>query len=111
MLTQKSLNALLKQVIKELLEQEIAPSKIILFGSYVIGKVHAYSDVDIAVWSEKFTGEAMKDFDIVREVAKSHRKVSFKLYPSYATPANYDPFIEIIETTGICIYEQEKQTR
>jgi predicted nucleotidyltransferase len=70
MLTRKSLNDLLQQVTKELIQNGIAPSKIILFGSYAKGNVHAYSNIDTAVWSEKFTGNSMEDFDIIRQIAK-----------------------------------------
>jgi predicted nucleotidyltransferase len=82
-----------------------------LFGSYANGGVHAYSDVDVALWSEQFDGDPVKDFEQVLPVVRKHPKISFKLYPAYATASAYDPFIEIIEQTGTCIYEQEKQTR
>ncbi len=111
MLTRKALNNLLSEVTEELIALSITPNKIVLFGSYANGGVHAYSDVDVALWSEKFTGEAMEDFEIVRPIVRKHREISFKLYPACATASNYDPFIEIIEQTGTCIYEQEKQTR
>jgi predicted nucleotidyltransferase len=111
MLTRKSLNILLNEVTEELIQLGITPNKMILFGSYANGGVHAYSDVDIALWSEKFTGEPLEDFDHARPIVRKHREISFKLYPAYATALNYDPFIEIIEQTGICVYDQEKQTR
>ncbi len=111
MLTRKSLSKLLNLVTEELIQLDITPNKIILFGSYAKGSVHAYSDVDVALWSEKFTGDPVKDFEQVHAVVRNNRKISFKLYPAYATASNYDPFIKIIEQTGICIYEQEKQTR
>lgn len=110
MFTRKALNNLLADVIKELIQQDAAPRRIILFGSYAKGNVHAYSDVDVAVWSERFTGNPIEDFEIVLPIVKKYPHVSFKLYPAGATAYNYDPFIEIIEQTGICIYEQEKQT-
>ncbi|MBA2760831.1 MAG: nucleotidyltransferase domain-containing protein [Segetibacter sp.] len=110
MLTRKSLNKLLDEVMEELIQLDITPNKMILFGSYATGGVHAYSDVDVALWSEKFTGEPLGDFDHVRPIVRKHHEISFKLYPAYATASEYDPFIEIIEQTGICIYEQEKQT-
>ncbi len=111
MLTRKSLNILLNEVTEELIELGITPNKMILFGSYAKGGVHSYSDVDVALWSEKFTGDPIKDFEYVHAVVRNNRKISFKLYPAYATASNHDPFIDIIEQTGICIYEQEKQTR
>ncbi len=111
MLTRKSLNKLLNEVTEELIELGITPNKMVLVSSYANGGVHGYSDVDVAVWSQKFTGEPLEDFEHVRPIVRKHHQISFKLYPTYATAYNYDPFIEIIEQTGICIYEQKKQTR
>ena len=107
MLTQKSLNDLLQSVRNDLLQNHIAPSKIILFGSYAKGGLHKYSDVDVAVWSNNFNGDPINDFEKVHPVIKKHRNVSFRLYPDYASAANFDPFIEIIEQTGIFVYEQK----
>lgn len=107
----KALDNLLQQVISDLIENNIAPHKIILFGSYNNGNVHKYSDVDIAVWSDRFSGNPLEDFNLVKAIAQKNRPVSFKLYPADATANNYDPFIEVIEQTGKTIYEQERQTR
>ena len=109
MFTRKALNSLLTCIHQELIQKGLEPTRIILFGSYAKGKVHAGSDIDVAVWSSQFSGGPMDDFEKVKSIAQKHRPVSFKLYPDYATSFNYDPFIAIIEQTGICIYEQEKQ--
>jgi len=37
------------------LRKEIPVSRVILFGSYAWGKPKAYSDIDLAVFSRKFT--------------------------------------------------------
>ncbi|MDQ3845668.1 MAG: nucleotidyltransferase domain-containing protein [Bacteroidota bacterium] len=100
---------MLDSVRQEMVEKGIVPIKMVLFGSYANGRVHAYSDVDVAVWSEQFSGESLEDFEKVKSIAQKYRPVSFKLFPADATSLNYDPFIEVIEKTGICIYEQEKQ--
>jgi predicted nucleotidyltransferase len=109
MLTQRSLKALLSAITTELKEGGFQPQKVVLFGSYANGNVHAYSDVDIALWCDRFSGDAMNDFELIRFITRKYPLVNFKLYPSYATAANFDPFIEIIEQTGTLIYEQEKQ--
>ncbi len=110
MFTRKPLDILLNEVTQELIQLGITPRKMMLFGSYANSGVHAYSDVDVALWSEQFDGDLVKDFELVLPVVRRHPKISFKLYPAYATSSDYDPFIEIIEQSGICIYEQEKQT-
>ena len=62
MFTRRALEILLNQINLELIELDLNPEKVILFGSYANGGIHTYSDVDIAVWSHKFTGEGLLDF-------------------------------------------------
>ena len=66
----------------------------------VYKRQHTYSDVDLAVWSKKFTGEGLIDFEIVRPLIKKYKNLDIKMYPSGATSENFDPFIDIIEKTG-----------
>jgi hypothetical protein len=63
--------------------------------------VHAYSDVDIAVWSAAFTGDYEEDFEKVRPVYRRFKGVDIKTYRVGATADNTDPLIEVIESTGI----------
>lgn len=76
----------------------------ILFGSYAKGKVHKYSDVDLAVWNEKFSGIGLEDFEQIKFIKRQYPIVNLKTYPSGATAENDDPFIEVIEKTGIQIF-------
>jgi len=52
------------------------------------------------VWSKKFTGEGLIDFEKVRPLIKKYKNLDIKMYPSGATSENFDPFIDIIEKTG-----------
>lgn len=108
MLTRKALNELIHAVHHDLLDNGMQPFKIVLFGSYAKGGVHNYSDVDLAVWSQAFTGNPFADEEKVAAISRKHPPVSFRLYPKSATASNFDPFIEIIERTGITYYEQKK---
>ncbi len=100
MLTRRALNILIENIVEDMFNLDIKPEKIILFGSYSNGGIHAYSDVDLAVWSKKFTGECLIDFEIVRPLIKKYKNLDIKMYPSGATSENFDPFIDIIEKTG-----------
>ena len=100
MLTRRALNILLENIVEDMFSFDIKPEKIILFGSYSRGGIHTYSDVDLAVWSKKFTGEGLIDFEIVRPLIKKYKNLDIKRYPSGATSENFDPFIDIIEKTG-----------
>ena len=41
----------------EAVVKELAPSAVILFGSYVNGVPHEYSDIDVGVIFDGFTGD------------------------------------------------------
>jgi predicted nucleotidyltransferase len=102
MFTKRALTSLLASFCKELGEKGFPPERLILFGSYAKGNVHAYSDVDVAVWSKEFSGE-FDDFEKAKPVLKNYPKIQAKLYPSFADETNFDPFIEEIKRTGIVI--------
>ena len=110
MFTKRALNTLLTAFWEELEAKGCQPEKLILFGSYAKGNVHAYSDVDVAVWSPLFTGE-FDDFEKALPVLRNYPKIQAKLYTAYADENNFDPFIEEIKRSGVVIYEQEKQKR
>lgn len=100
MLTRKALNTLLLNVWQEFSSLGYEPERMLLFGSYAAGNPHQYSDIDIAVWNSSFSGEGMVDFEKIRSVYRKHRGVDIKTYPSGAN-ADFDPFIDVIEKTGI----------
>lgn len=112
MLTAKSLNSHLQLLYNQLSTLGFKPDRMILFGSYASGKVHAYSDVDVAIWNKNFSGSPLSDMELIRPVIRNFRRFDIKFYPSGATADNFDPFISVIEKTGkeILFYEQEKQT-
>lgn len=103
MLTNRALNELLLSFQKDLSANGFLPEAIILYGSYAKGKVHKYSDIDVAIWSKSFTGEGLNDFEKAKPVLRNYPKVQAKLYPAYADENNFDPFIEVIKQTGIKI--------
>lgn len=56
MLTKRALSELLSTFQNDLSANGFPPDAKILYGSYAKGTVHKYSDVDVAVWSEAFSG-------------------------------------------------------
>lgn len=100
MLTRRALDRLLLDVVDQLIALDLKPEKVILFGSYANGRVHQYSDVDIAVWSPKFIGEGMIDFELVRPIIRKFRHLDIKMFPSCADAESF-PFISVIEKTGV----------
>jgi predicted nucleotidyltransferase len=100
MLTRRSLEVLLNDLMQEFFLLGLDPKKVILFGSYANGGVHMHSDIDIAIWSHKFIGEGMIDFEIIRPIIRKFKNLDIKMYPIGATADNFDPFIKVIESTG-----------
>ncbi|MDQ6609639.1 MAG: nucleotidyltransferase domain-containing protein [Bacteroidota bacterium] len=103
MLTKRALKSLLNAFQNDLLVNGLTPKKLLLFGSYAKGGVHAYSDVDVAVWSDQFTGDGMTDYEKAKPVLKKYPILQAKLYPDFADENNFDPFIGEIKRTGVII--------
>ncbi len=107
MFTRKVLNILLNAVYNELTALGLKPVRMILFGSYAKENVHEYSDVDLAIWHDRFTGVGLIDLELIRPILRKHRGLDIKMYPANATASNFDPFIDEIEHTGL-LWDEEK---
>ena len=62
----------IKEFVKELRHHNIRVVKVILYGSRVSGKVHEYSDIDVAIVSPDFGKDRYKEgaklFEIASEI-------------------------------------------
>lgn len=76
--------------------------KAVLFGSMVRGNIHDYSDIDLAVWCEKFEGNY---FDLIVKLAPLGRKFkNIEIHPFHPEDTSDNNFfIREIEKTGITI--------
>jgi predicted nucleotidyltransferase len=77
---------------------------VILYGSYAKGTQHEWSDIDVALVADEFTGFAFNDYDLFPYVGikKPYIRIEAKTYPTdYFNEG--DPFIEEITKTGIQI--------
>lgn len=81
-------------------------TKAILFGSYANGKIHEYSDIDLAIWLSDFPEKHWSDIRAITHLVGKYSPISPRFYPENETK-NEDPFIEVIEKTGKII-ELEK---
>ena len=57
----------INRFIAELELNNIPVQKAILFGSYANGTANEWSDVDLAIVSDRFTGNRMDDKDMIRK--------------------------------------------
>ena len=103
MLTRRKLFSLIDNFLIELKDLGYSPQKAILFGSYATGHPHNNSDVDLALWDEKFCGVNFIDFEpFVHLISKFH-PLQLHTFPAGETQDD-NPFIEEIAKTGIEIH-------
>lgn len=103
MFTRKSLKIIIQEFILELRSKGYNPSKVVLFGSYAKGSPHQHSDIDLAIWDEKFTGCIPLDIEsLLKMKVKFPTLLELHTYHSTETVES-DPFIGEIEKHGILI--------
>ncbi len=79
-----------------------SPTKAILFGSMAKGSMHEYSDIDLAIWDEKFLGSITIDSQPIRKLLVRYKIVEMHSFNT-KTDKNINPFVGIIEKEGIVI--------
>jgi predicted nucleotidyltransferase len=87
----------------ELVKKEVNASSVYLYGSYASGSYTEDSDIDIAVFSEKFSGDRIDD---TLRLMRLRRKVDKRIepHPFMKSEMNGDnPFVQEIVKTGIKI--------
>ena len=95
------ITAIIKRFIDELEKNNIPIKKAILFGSYVKGTYHDWSDIDLALVSDAFDGERFRDRNKIRRIKL---EISSDLEPLPYRPEDFtpdDPFIQKIIETGV----------
>jgi predicted nucleotidyltransferase len=95
---------LAKQIITNLIDDlrraGYNPTRVILFGSVAKGKAHALSDIDVAIWDERFTGCRPIDIESLVKILHRYPRVEVHTYPAEETRED-NPFIKEIEKKGI----------
>ena len=60
-----------RKFVKELKREKIRVNKVILYGSRVSGKVHEYSDIDVAIVSPDFGKDRYEEGERLFEIASA----------------------------------------
>jgi predicted nucleotidyltransferase len=93
-----------KQVVKNLVEDlrnhGYAPTRAVLFGSVAKGKATPVSDLDVAIWDERFTGCTPFDYEPILPVLRNYPRVEVHTFQA-SEDAEANPFIGEIEKHGI----------
>ena len=99
MVTLKNIKLKIGGLLQALEEAGYSPRKAILFGSYAKGHPHAYSDLDVAIWADGFSGNALLDIERIAPLLRPFHPI--ELHPFHSSETGEDnPFITEIEATG-----------
>ncbi len=94
----------INRLIDELNKKQFEISDAFLFGSYAENKAKDYSDIDVALISDNFSGNRFNDKNSIRDV---YLKINWKLspYPIKKSQLQKDWFFtEEIAKKGIKVY-------
>ena len=84
-------------------KEEYSPKQVILFGSYVNGTPHEYSDIDIAVVMDDYQGNWYETHVMLCGLK---RQVSIDIEPHLLDEScDRSGFLEHVKKTGKVIYE------
>jgi predicted nucleotidyltransferase len=102
MLTQNAAIKKVKNYANEITKQGVNLSKVIMYGSFAKGTQHKWSDIDVALVAEEFTGVGFLDRPRFAKVniQKPYVRIEPKTYSTDYFQEG-DPFIEEIKNTGI----------
>jgi len=78
----------------------IQPQQVILFGSFARNEQHQWSDIDLAIVAEEFSGFGPQDAALMTRALVRHADIE----PHTFRPEDFtdwNPFVEEIKRTGI----------
>jgi predicted nucleotidyltransferase len=101
MLTQNAVIEIVKNYAREIEDQGVHLRSVILYGSFAKETQHQWSDIDVALVADEFTG-LPDDHDLFPYVGikKPYSRIEVRTYPTDYFRQG-DPFIEEIKNTGI----------
>jgi len=102
MLTQDAAIKTVRNYAKEINGMGVNLRKVILFGSFAKGTQHEWSDIDVALVADEFSGVGFFDRQLFSGIGI---KTPYIIIEPITYPTDYfeesDPFIEEIKSTGI----------
>ena len=107
-----ALRRIIHQYVKAL--NEVVPiDKVILYGSWVNGKPHEYSDIDLAIFSSNFGKNKLKEMQLLSKIA-FQVDASIEAIP-YSTEKivteDTTSFVYEIINTGVTVYDKTSRRR
>jgi predicted nucleotidyltransferase len=107
MLTQDAVIEIVRNYAKEIEQHGVHLRMVILYGSFAKGKQHEWSDIDVALVADDFTGFGFLDMNRFTDISirKPYIRIEAKTYPTEYFRSG-DPFINEIKKTGIIIFNR-----
>ena len=107
MLIQEDAIEIVGDYAREIEAQGVHLNMVILYGSFAKGTQHEWSDIDVALVADEFTG-LPDDYDLFPYVGikKPYIRIEAMTYPTDYFRES-DPFIEEIKKEGIVILNKE----
>lgn len=98
-------SAAIKQIyelVEALIERGYHPTAAYLFGSVAKGTAHEYSDIDLALWDNRFTGSLLVDYEPIKRILTRFPRLELHTFPAGEDESS-NPFIGEIKKHGIPI--------
>ena len=108
MLTQSTALERVRSFAESIRSQHISLRKVILFGSYARNEQRSFSDIDVALVADEFTGFGFQDVGLIG--ASLAQKLFVDIEPHTFSPeqlSDWNPFVQEIKRTGIVVGEWE----
>ena len=102
MVTQHTALAEVRAFVADLHTLGIRPQHVILFGSFARNEQREWSDIDVAIVTEEFSGFRPKDARLMTAALVKHTAIE----PHTFRPEDFtdwNPFVEEIKRTGIVV--------
>lgn len=89
-------------LIKALTKAGYNPKRVYLFGSVATGRQHEHSDIDVAVWDERFTGSLMIDYEPIKHILSKFPLIELHTFSTSDNEDNH-PWARAIVKQGIAV--------
>ena len=104
MATRESVISNLKMFAGDMKQSGFHLNKMVLYGSYSRNQQNVYSDIDVAIIADEFTGIGFDDVLLISRLLSKHPKLNSVQPRTYNTNdfnTDKDPFVEEILRNGI----------
>ena len=90
----------IKSLVADLRQAGYNPTRAVLFGSVAKGNATKWSDIDVAIWDERFVGSTPIDYEPILPVLRNYQRLELHTFQKDENSTN-NPFIQEIEKYAI----------